>query len=126
MHEEIDPANWYLFEMQVSAILEYIASCTGQPFNAGLGGLTESNKWHMALREGLRNHLHLNVGMQGIEEPDQPIEENESALFAALIMGYPSIRVILSGEWERAVRAGLITREQLVAHEKAMLLDMTA
>lgn len=80
----------------------------------------EANKWHIALRNGLRRKLHLNLGLTGIEEPENPIVENECALHAALLLGHEWIEVILSGEWERAVREGLISPQQLQAHEKAM------
>jgi hypothetical protein len=112
-------ANWYTFNIPVAAILEYLEHQTGIPYTAALQNGPEANKWHMALREGLQNHLHLNLGIPGIEDPEQPIEENESSLLAALLLGKPVLPVILSGEWELAVEAGLITREQLLIHEEA-------
>jgi len=60
----------------------------------------------------------------GIEEPEHPIVENESALAAALLLGMPGLPVILSGEWQLAVRAGLISQEQLNSHESALAEDM--
>ena len=112
--------EWFLFEMPVSALLRYIEQQTGKPFPASPAASSEAHKWHLALRQGLRSHLHLNVGIPGIEQPDDPIEENACALHAALLLKRPSIRVVLSGEWETAVREGLISRDQLLMHEAAL------
>ena len=114
--------NWFLFEIKVANILHYIDRCTGRNFDSLMHHQQEANKWHLALRHGLNNHLHINVGIPGVEEPDHPIVENESALYAALLLGKPTLRVILSGEWEVAVREGLISPAQLHAHEMALRL----
>ncbi len=116
--------NWFLFEMKVADILNYIDRCTGQTFDSHIHHQQEANKWHLALRHGLNNHLHINVGIPGIEEPDHPIVENESALYAALLLGKPTLQVILSGEWEVAVREDLISRTQLRTHEMALHLTL--
>ena len=59
--------------------------------------------------------LHLNLGIEGLEEPDFPIEENAASLLAAVRFRLPVLPVLLSGEWERAFTAGLLTRSQLQA-----------
>lgn len=112
-------ANWYTFEIKVSSILDYIERQTGHAYTANLSTGREANKWHLAIREGISMPLHINLGIPGIEYPGHPIEENESALFAALLLGKSSLPVILSGEWQLAVDEGLITGEQLRIHEQA-------
>ena len=109
--------SWYLFEIPVAALLAYLERVTGTPFPASPAAHSEARKWHVALRNGLRGPLHLNVGIPGFEHPPHPIEENASALHAALLLGLPTVRVILSGEWEVAVREGLLTRRQLADGE---------
>ena len=116
--------TWFLFEIKVADILNYIDRCTGRTFDSHIHHQQEANKWHLALRHGLNNRLHLNVGIPGVEEPDHPIVENESALYAALLLGKPTLQVILSGEWEVAVREGLISPAQLRTHEKALYLAL--
>lgn len=111
------PESWYLFEIPVAPLLAYLERVTGAPFPSSPGAQSEANKWHIALRNGLRGPLHLNVGIPGFERPTHPIEENASALHAALLLGLPTVRVILSGEWEVAVEEGLLTRRQLVEGE---------
>ncbi len=117
--------DWFTFEIKVSAILCYIERQTGVPYAPDLQTGMECNKWHIALRDGLRTLLHLNLGIPGFEVPDHPIEENESALLAALLMGKSKLPVILSGEWELAVSEGLITRKQLRLHEQALSAALT-
>lgn len=112
--------------MRVQDILRYLEECNCRPYLAQVRSPREANKWHLALREGLHTHLHLNVGIAGIEEPGNPLVENESALVAALLLGIPTLRVILSGEWETAVHHGLISRDQLVANETAMRQQICA
>ncbi|MGC9452000.1 MAG: hypothetical protein ACP5I4_11200 [Oceanipulchritudo sp.] len=109
-----------LFEIPVRRILDYLERMTGMPFPDGPEATREANKWHLALRRGLRAHLHLNVGIPGIEEPAHPIEENACALHAALLLEIPSIKVALSGEWEVALAQGLITDDQYRSHRQAL------
>ena len=120
MNTLVDTSEWYLFDMRVEDILKYLEHCTGQAYVPQIQSPQEANKWHLALREGLHTHLHLDVGIPGIEAPAHPLVENESALHAALLLRIPVLRVILSGEWETAVGHGLISRQQLAAHETAM------
>jgi hypothetical protein len=110
----MDPGqdSWYLFEVPVLALLGYIERVTGEPFPEAPESGGEANKWHLALRRGLQSPLHLNVGIPGIEDPPHPVEENPAALHAALLLGIPSIQVILSGEWEVALREGLVSQCQ--------------
>ncbi len=56
--------------------------------------------------------LHLNLGIEGIEEPDFPIEENALTLLIAARLQLTSIPVLLSGECVRAYRAGLLSFSQ--------------
>ena len=111
--------NWFTFEIRVSAVLDYLERKTGSAYDPGLTSAAGANSWHIAFREGIFSPLHLNLGIPGIEHPEHPIEENESALFAALLLGRPTLPVILSGEWQLAVSEGLITPGQLRAHERA-------
>jgi hypothetical protein len=62
----------------------------------------------LVLREGMRQPLHLNLGIPGLEEPDHPIEEGAATLYAALALHSPTLPVILSGELDQAVAFGLI------------------
>ncbi len=105
-----------LFEIPLPRLLAYLETATGKAPAVAEGGVAD---WHLALREGFAGRLHINLGMAGIEEPEHPIEENAAALYAALLLGAASISVILSGDLERAVRAGLITRRQLAEHARA-------
>ena len=116
------PFEWYLFEIRVAALLAYLERRTGRPFPDGPEATPEAQRWHLALRSGLQAHLHINVGIPGVEEPADPLVENAAALHAALLLGRSSLRVILSGEWEVALAEGLISREQLRCHERAMRL----
>ena len=111
---------WYLFEIQVSTLLQYLERKTGRPFPDSPDSFPEAGKWHLALRKGLHSHLHLNLGIPGLESPDHPIEENASALHAALLLGKTQITVILSGEWEIALAEGLIDQQQLERKEAAL------
>ena len=120
MRDQPDQVTWYLFRIRVSALLDFLERKQGHPFSPTSWDPGEANRWHLALRTGLRRRLHLNLGMEGIEEPEEPIVENACSLHAALLLGQESIEVILSGEWERAVRERLISPKQLHAHEKAM------
>ncbi|MGA1204243.1 MAG: hypothetical protein ACO3ZW_00310 [Opitutales bacterium] len=111
---------WYLFEIRVSEILSYLEKKTGRAYVAWPAGIPGVNSWHLALREGLRSHLHLDVGIPGLDSPREPIVENGAALHAAVLLRIPVIKVILSGEWEVAVREGLISRAQLLEHQRAV------
>lgn len=111
-----DPdSSWFLFEIPLIVVIRFLerksSSFIREP---------DPEVWHRALRTGIGQHLHLNVGIPGIEEPDDPIVENTDALFAAILLQQTTIGVILSGEWEVAVAQGLITEDQLSAHERAM------
>lgn len=106
-------ATLFLFEISLDALLRYLADTTGGPVcpedllcREGLTG--KDVDWHLVLRRGMQARLHINLGIPGIEEPENPIEENPAALYAAMAMGAESIQVILSGELERAVEVGLI------------------
>lgn len=59
--------------------------------------------------------LHLNLGIEGIEEPAFPIVENAATLLLAARFHLPVLPVLLSGEWERAYTAGLLSENQLRA-----------
>ncbi|HSH08879.1 MAG TPA: hypothetical protein VK995_00730 [Oceanipulchritudo sp.] len=120
MHDNSQTRGWYLFEIPVAVLLEFLERKTGLPFPVSPSGMGEAHKWHMALRQGLKQHLHINVGIPGLEIPDHPIEENACALHAALLLGLPRLNVIISGEWEIAAAEGLITRDQLADHERAL------
>ncbi|MEX0325905.1 MAG: hypothetical protein AB3N33_07450 [Puniceicoccaceae bacterium] len=120
MQEAPHQLTWYLFRIRVSDLLVFLEERQGRPFSSVPPGQGEANRWHLALRTGLRRKLHLNLGLTGIEEPEDPIIENACALHAALLLGHEWIEVILSGEWDRAVREGLISPQQLRAHERAM------
>jgi hypothetical protein len=106
-------ATPFLFEISLTDLLRYLATETGQPVTPESvisrdGHSADAVDWHLVLRKGLQSRLHINVGIPGIEEPVHPIEENAAALYAAMVMGAESLEVILSGELERAVEAGLI------------------
>ena len=108
----------FLFEVRLDALQEYLVE------NAGLTDVSKmalsahegSGKcvdWHLVLRSGLNSRLHINLGIPGIEEPEDPIEENGAALYAAMVMGLETLQVIFSGELELAVEAGLIADSAL-------------
>lgn len=122
-HNLRDP-EWYIFSIPTVKLLDYIEHITGQSFPAAPGSQMEAQRWHLALRKGLRSPLHLDVGIPGVYQPENPVVENECALHAALLLGMPSVQVILSGEWEEACRHGLITREQLTCNNSAIAMDM--
>lgn len=58
--------------------------------------------------------LHINLGSPGIEEPDNPIEENLHVLESAIQDRKDHVRVLFSGRLERAVEAGLISEQTLL------------
>jgi hypothetical protein len=111
-----DPdSSWFLFEIPLTVVIQFLERNSSSYFReAG------PEVWHRALRTGTGRHLHLNVGIPGIEEPEDPIVENPDALFVAILHQQTTIRVILSGEWEVAVAQGLITEDRLRVHERAM------
>lgn len=107
-------ADWPLFDIPVCAVLDYLdRRCGG---SASLRSLHQRlfpsparfPDWESIRKQGLHSRLHLNLGTPGIEEPDDPIEENAIALYTALLLGWDSLPVILSGELELAVEEGLI------------------
>jgi len=114
------PEDWFLFRIPVRRILEFLERKTGSDFPVNPRVGPESHRWHLALRQGLKSRLHLNLGIPGIEDPVHPIEENACALQAALLLRIPVLEVVLSGEWEVAVREGLISREEKESHESAL------
>lgn len=59
-------------------------------------------------------HLHINLGSPGIEDPDDPIEEHEHVLLEALQNNDETVRVLFSGQVERAHAANLITTDDLI------------
>jgi hypothetical protein len=108
----------FLFEVSLNALLHYLESTTGQKFDpegSSRGDYMAQAPvdWHLVLRQGLQSRLHINLGIPGVEEPDHPIEENPAALYAAMAMQAESLQVILSGELELAVEAGLIEEADL-------------
>jgi hypothetical protein len=117
--------RWYLFDIPVDVLLEFIEKKTGKPFPDAPEFDSEANRWHLALRKGMRNHLHLDLGLEGVDEPSDPVVEGHSALHAALLLGRNQIPVILSGEWQRAVEAGLISQAELERHETELHASMT-
>lgn len=108
-----------LVSIPVRRLLRYIARQTGQTDPAAhllaLMGLHHDDlpDWHRILRKGLRSHLHINLGIPGLEVPDHPIEENPAALYAALVLDWNALPVLLSGELELAVEEGLISENAL-------------
>jgi hypothetical protein len=108
-----------LVQIPVRELLHYLSRKTGQSDPAAdlLALLNlhpgDAPDWHRILRQGLRSHLHLNLGIPGIEIPDHPIEENPAALYAALVLGWKSVFVFLSGEIELAHEEGLISKNAL-------------
>ena len=111
---------WYLFEIELTPLLTFLERKMGSTLPPHPGLKMEANRWHTALREGLNAHLHINLGFPGLEDVAQPIVENASSLHAALLLGRKRIKVIVSGEWERAVQEGLISKVQLAQHEQAL------
>ncbi|NDV62771.1 hypothetical protein G0Q06_09940 [Puniceicoccales bacterium CK1056] len=100
-------------------LLRFIARRTGQPDPVRhLLSLLQINPanppdWHRILRQGLQGHLHINLGIPGIEIPEHPIEENPAALYAALVLRIQVIPVILSGEIDIACEEALISENAL-------------
>lgn len=115
MEEEL-----FLFEITLEAMLRFLEERTGQiPEVDWLLAETAypdvaTLDWHRILRQGMQSRLHINLGIPGVEEPAHPIEENPIALVAAMAMGAESLQVILSGELEQAVVAGLIEESALL------------
>ena len=111
---EIDQPGWPIFEIPVDRVLEFLHHKTGEKISTlSLHKLLPKASascpdWRLALNVGLHQRLHLNLGIPGIETPDQPIEENAVALYTALLLGWDSLPVILSGELDIAVEEGLI------------------
>ena len=111
--------DWPLFEIPVHRILDYISDKTGMPVttlslhNSFPEASSSCPDWQLALGDGLHQRLHINLGNPGVEEPGHPIEENAVVLYAALLLGWESIPVILSGELEIAVEEGLIPEQSL-------------
>ncbi|MFO7724554.1 MAG: hypothetical protein R6V45_03310 [Oceanipulchritudo sp.] len=108
-----------LFSIPVRPLIAFIEAKTGAPFPVGKSlpqpgqGVLPPGDWHRLLRGGLGKILHINLGIPGIEAPPHPIEENAAALEVALHLGRESLEVILSGELELAVEAGLIPERAL-------------
>lgn len=102
-----------LYRLPVGRVLAFIERESGKPFPCVPGGRAEAGRWHRVIREGIKARLHLNVGIPGAESPEHPVEEHASALWAALLLGRTHVEVILSGDWEEAVRKGLLTRQEL-------------
>lgn len=97
-----------IFEIPLPALLRYLAQTPGGPEDLAYQAENASIDWHLVLREGMRQPLHLNLGIPGLEEPDHPIEEGAATLYAALALDSPTLPVILSGELDLAVAFGLI------------------
>jgi hypothetical protein len=114
-----DPLRTCLHRLPVARILAFIERETGKPFACEPDGPGEAGRWHRALRHGLARRLHLNVGIPGVECPAHPVEENACALLAALLLGHEHMEIIISGEWEEAVRKGLLTKRELELKNKA-------
>lgn len=126
MQHSSNDADLLLFTIPTRRLLDFLEQATGQPIAEAPNSVMEAQRWHLALREGLRHPLHLDVGIPGIYKPENPVVENESAIHSALLLGMSSVKVILSGEWEEACRIGLITREQLEKNESALHNGMLA
>ena len=124
MRDDATINPWYLFEVKVADLLAFLENESGKPFTATPSLGLEANRWHLALREGLRRHLHIDLGMPEAGDSQYPILENTCALHAALLLEKERIKVVISGEWERAVKAGLISRDQLLQHESALCREM--
>lgn len=113
------PVDLPLFSIPVRALIAFIERKTGAPFTPfdlhyqPVEGRHTSLDWHRLVREGFGKTLHLNLGIPGIEDPPHPIEENASALQVAVLLRQPSIEVILSGELDLALEAGLISEKAL-------------
>jgi hypothetical protein len=117
---------WHLFEVDVADLLRFYEKRSGHPLPDAPSPGSELNRWHHALRRGLKSRLHVNLGGSGWKSFPQPIFENTCALHAALLLGHKRLRVILNGEWSLAVKECLIKRDQLEKHEailKAHILE---
>lgn len=117
-----------ILNIRVLPVLAYLARKTGRSLDPGhrmeLLGLPARDRvdWHRILRTGLRQPLHLNLGIPGIEDPQHPIEENPEALLAALLLHSPTVPVILSGDLECARQEGLIS-EQAMSNLRNIIRD---
>jgi len=105
--------DFFVVQIPVWKILDFISRKTGQGDLKDLLGLLMSRSvpqldWHRLIRSGLKVPLHLNLGIPEIEIPEHPVEENPEVLLAAVFLGLAEIPVILSGELEIALEAGLI------------------
>jgi hypothetical protein len=109
----------FIVSLPVRRVLRYIARKTRQPLDLrhpeALLGFPPGQPvdWHLLIRQGLRQRLHLNLGIPGIELPQHPIEEHPAALYAAIMLGWEELPVILSGEIELAVTEGLAGKKAL-------------
>ena len=119
-------SEWFLFEISTDTLLDFLESRTGRRIRTQPGYQSNPQKWQRAIRRVLERRLHLDLGIPGIYTPESPLIENKAVLHAALLLGLPSLQVILSGEWELAVREGLISKRQLWRHKRLLqrfLLD---
>ena len=109
----------FIVSLPVRRVLRYIARQTRQPLDLShpeaLLGFPPGQPvdWHLLIRQGLRHRLHLNLGIPGIEEPQHPIEEHPAALYAAVMLGWEELPVILSGEIELALAEGLASKQAI-------------
>ncbi len=114
MKHSLNLRTWFLFKVRTDRVLAYLERQSGRPWQPPAGG------------DAGGSHLHLNVGIPGFEEPADPVEENGEALREAMESGALTLPVVISGEWEVALREGLINEEQLRTHEAALQYAMTA
>jgi hypothetical protein len=107
------PDGLPLFSIPTPNVLAYVQGVTGRAFPDPARSF-DPVRWHRILRDGFRHPLHLNLGIPGLEEPVDPIEEHAETLLAASLFDWPQLPVILSGELEIAVQRALISEKALI------------
>lgn len=117
--EKIPPdLNEYIVEIPLPRLLRFLGRSCRESLRDILqreyGYLPTGLDSSLIVRYGLGRPLHLNLGIDGVDSPRCPIEENSAALYAALAGNARSVPTLLSGELERAVRLRLISRKALI------------
>jgi len=107
------PDGLPLFSIPTPNVLAYVQTVTGRAFPDPARSF-DPVRWHRIIRDGFRHPLHLNLGIPGLEEPGDPIEEHSETLLAASLFDWPHLPVILSGELEIAVQKALISEKALI------------